>query len=230
MGGFGQRITALVSARVGLAAILLSIVLLSACAGLDEEQKDTAKGAGIGVAAGAVIGGLLGGRDGAAAGAVLGGAAGAVGGNIWSKKMEEKRRTLEQSTRGTGVEVARTSDNQLKLQVPSDISFDTGSADLKPSLRTVLDEFAKGVSSDPGLSVRVVGHTDSTGSEAVNERLSLERAASVGDYLVDRGVTRSRIDASGRGARQPLADNASADGRARNRRVEIFLREAEQAS
>ena len=153
-----------------------------------------------------------------------------MGGNIWSKKMEEKRRALEQSTRGTGVEVARTRDNQLELQVPSDISFDTGSADLKPSLRTVLVQFAEGVSNDPGLDVRVVGHTDSTGTEAVNERLSLERAESVRDYLADRGVARSRIDAAGRGARQPLADNASPEGRAKNRRVEIFLREAEKAS
>jgi outer membrane protein OmpA-like peptidoglycan-associated protein len=179
------------------------------------------------VAAGAVLGGILGGRDGAATGAVLGGIGGAIGGNIWSNKMEEKRRAMEQATQGTGIEVARTSDNQLKLQVPSDISFDTGRADLKPELRTVLDRFAQGLSDDRTLNVRVIGHTDSTGSDALNEKLSVERAGSVRDYLSDRGVNRARIEIAGRGEREPVADNATPEGRAKNRRVEIFLREPE---
>ena len=171
-----------------------------------------------------------GGRDSATTGAVLGGIAGAIGGNIWSQKMEEKRRAMEQATQGTGVEVARTSDNQLRLDVPSDISFDTGRADIKPNLRAVLDQFARGLSSDPSLHVRVVGHTDSTGSDAINNPLSVERATSVRNYLVDRGVSSRRIEAAGRGSREPVADNASEAGRARNRRVEIFLREPEQPS
>lgn len=225
-----MRIAAMDSRPIGLVTILATVVVITACANLNSEQKDTAKGAGIGVAAGAVIGGILGGRDGAVVGGALGGAAGAVGGNIWSKKMEEKRRALEQSTRGTGAAVVRTSDDRLLLQVPSDISFDFGSADLKPSLRTVLDQFALGVSNDPNLDVRVVGHTDSTGPIALNERLSLERAASVRDHLADRGVPQSRIVATGRGAREPVADNASAEGRTKNRRVEIFLREVEKTS
>lgn len=216
--------------EIGLPATLACSLFLGACATMDQEQKDTAKGAGIGAAAGAVLGGIMGGRDGATKGAVLGGVTGAVGGNIWSRKMEEKRRAMEQATQGTGVEVARTSDNQLKLNVPSDISFDTGRADIKPDLRAVLDQFAGGLSNDPNLHVRVVGHTDSTGSDAINNPLSVERATSVRNYLVDRGVDKGRIEAVGRGSREPVADNATQAGRAGNRRVEIFLREAEMQS
>ncbi|MDE2502884.1 MAG: OmpA family protein [Burkholderiales bacterium] len=208
-----------------LPAILAASLLLSGCANMREEQKGTAQGAGVGAVAGAVLGGLVGGRNGAQTGALLGGAAGAVGGNIWSKKMEQKRLAMEQATQGTGVQVARTADNQLKLQVPSDISFDVGRADLKPNLRSVLDSFAQGLSSDPSLRVNIVGHTDSTGSDAVNDRLSLERADSVRNYLVDRGVAAGRIETAGRGSHQPVADNATEAGRAQNRRVEIFLRD-----
>ncbi|MDE2371989.1 MAG: OmpA family protein [Burkholderiales bacterium] len=208
-----------------LPAILAVSLALGACANMSEEQKGTAQGAGVGAVAGAVLGGIVGGRNGAQTGALLGGAAGAVGGNIWSKKMEEKRRAMEQATQGTGVEVARTADNQLKLQVPSDISFDVGRADLKPSLRGVLDSFAQGLASDPSLHVSVVGHTDSTGTDAINDRLSLERADSVRDYLVDHGVAAARIQTAGRGSHQPVADNATEAGRAQNRRVEIFLRD-----
>jgi outer membrane protein OmpA-like peptidoglycan-associated protein len=114
--------------------------------------------------------------------------------------------------------------------VPSDISFDTGRADLKPELRTVLDQFAQGLGEDPTLNVRVVGHTDSTGSDALNERLSVERADSVREYLSDRGVDRARIETAGRGEREPIADNATDAGRAKNRRVEIFLREPQRQS
>ena len=214
--------------RQALTAALAGVLALSlgACANMSGEQRGTAQGAGIGALGGAVLGGLVGGRDSATTGAVLGAAVGAIGGNIWSKKMEAKRQAMEQATQGTGVQVARTSDNQLKLQVPSDISFDTGRADLQPSLRSVLDQFAQGLSNDPGLHVRVIGHTDSTGSDAINDKLSVDRAASVRNYLEDRGVSGQRIEIAGRGSHEPVADNATAEGRARNRRVEIFLREA----
>ena len=84
-------------------------------------------------------------------------------------------------------------------------------------------QFAQGL--DPTMRVRIVGHTDSTGSDAINDPLSLDRAQSVRDYLVGRGVAASRIETLGRGKREPVADNASDSGRARNRRVEIFLRD-----
>jgi outer membrane protein OmpA-like peptidoglycan-associated protein len=124
--------------------------------------------------------------------------------------------------------VDRTADNKLKVNVPSDVSFDTGRADIRPELRPVLDQFAQGL--DSSMHVRVVGHTDSTGSDAVNDPLSVARARSVQEYLSARGVSAQRVEISGVGSRQPIADNGSAEGRARNRRVEIFLREQERPS
>jgi outer membrane protein OmpA-like peptidoglycan-associated protein len=200
---------------------------LAGCANMSEREQGTAKGAGIGAAAGAVLGAVTGNSNTAAKGAVIGGIAGAIGGNLWSKKMEDKRRAMEQATQGTGVDVTRTADNQLKLNVPSDISFDTGRADIKPDLRSVLDSFANGLRDDPTTRIRIIGHTDSTGSDAINDPLSLQRARSVKNYLADRGIADSRIEAEGRGEHEPIADNSSDAGRAKNRRVEILLREPE---
>jgi outer membrane protein OmpA-like peptidoglycan-associated protein len=200
---------------------------LAGCAKMSEREQGTAKGAGIGAAAGAVLGAVTGNSNTAAKGAVIGGIAGAIGGNLWSKKMEDKRRAMEQATQGTGVDVTRTADNQLKLNVPSDISFDTGRADIKPNLRSVLDSFANGLRDDPTTRIRIIGHTDSTGSDAINDPLSLQRARSVKNYLADRGIADSRIEAEGRGEHEPIADNSSDAGRAKNRRVEILLREPE---
>jgi outer membrane protein OmpA-like peptidoglycan-associated protein len=90
-------------------------------------------------------------------------------------------------------------------------------------MRPVLDEFAKGL--DPNMQVRVVGHTDATGSDAINNPLSVRRAEAVRDYISTKGVAGTRVATEGHGAREPVADNASVAGRAQNRRVEIFLRE-----
>lgn len=215
--------------RTLLISALSSAVLISGCANMDETQRGTAQGAAIGAVAGAVIGQVAG--KNAAAGAAIGGIAGAVAGNVWSKRMQAQREAMEQATRGTDVEVTRTADNQLKVNIPNDISFATGSAAIKPELRSVLETFANGLSRDSaGMHVRIVGHTDSTGSEAVNNPLSRERAESVKNFLVDRGVPSSRVETVGRGEREPVASNETAEGRARNRRVEIFLREPEQKS
>ena len=210
-------------------ALVLALMLalgLAGCANLSAEQQGTAQGAGIGAAAGAVLSSITGGNAGT--GAVIGAALGAIGGNLWSKKMVEKQQAMERATAGTGIEVSRTPDNQLKVQVPSDISFAVGRADLQAALRPVLDQFASGL--DPNTVVRIVGHTDSTGSDAINDPLSLARARTVRDYLQDRGVPTGRLAITGRGAREPMADNSSDAGRARNRRVEIYLREPEARS
>lgn len=205
------------------AATAALLLLASGCESMSERQRGTATGAGIGAIAGAVIGSATGGKAGT--GAAVGAAVGAVAGNLWSKRMEDKRREMERATAGTGVEVVRTADNQLKLEVPSDISFAVNSAAIEPRLRPVLDAFAGGLGSEPQMRVRVVGHTDNTGSDAINDPLSLRRAESVRDYLSDRGVAAGRIEVSGRGSREPVATNDTAEGRAKNRRVEIFLRD-----
>lgn len=209
-----------------IAAVSSVVVLLAACANMTDEQRRTGTGAAIGAVAGAAISSSTGGKAGT--GALIGGVLGAVAGNVWSRHMEEQKRAMEQATQGTGVEVTRTADNQLKLNVPADVSFDVGRADIKPQLRNVLDQFANGLKTQPNTLVRIVGHTDSTGSDAVNNPLSRERAEAVKSYLEDRGVSGARIETAGRGSHEPIADNSSAAGRAQNRRVEIFLREPQQ--
>ena len=204
----------------GVAAAAL---LMAGCADMSPRQQGTAQGAGIGAVAGAVLGAVTGGKAGT--GAVIGGALGAVAGNVWSKRQEDRRVALEQATRGTGVEVSRTPDNQLKLNIPNDVSFDVNSATIRPAMRGVLDPFAAALRDDPNARVMIVGHTDNTGPDSVNNPLSLERARSVHDYLISRGVSASHMQTAGRGEREPVADNTTESGRARNRRVEIYLRE-----
>ena len=204
-------------------AVALTGTLMVGCSSMSERERGTAQGAAVGVAAGAVIGAATGGNAGR--GAVLGGAVGAIAGNLWSKRMEDKREALARASAGTGIEVQRTDDNRLRVSVPSDFSFDTGRADIKPAMRPVLDEMARNL--DPGVRLWVVGHTDSTGSDATNQSLSMERAQAVRGYLVGRGVASSRIQVDGRGEREPVARNDTEAGRAQNRRVEVLL--AEQA-
>ncbi len=211
--------------RSMVAAFTAALLLLGGCAdmNLSKTQRDSAIGAGVGAVAGAVIGGDV-------KGAVIGGALGGAGGYVWSKHMADKKAAMERATQGTGVAVTQTADNQLKLQIPSDVSFDTGRSDIKSNLRPILDQFASGLSSQPNTEVRIIGHTDNVGSDAVNDPLSLQRAQSTRDYLAARGVSPSRVSIEGRGEREPIATNATADGRAQNRRVEIFLAERAAAA
>src|SRR2546425_4209301 len=175
--------------RIAPLAIVAAALAVSSCSNMSAREKGGATGAAVGAATGAVISSATGGKAGT--GAVVGGALGAVAGNLWSKRQEERRVAMEQATRGTGVEVSRTADNQLKLNVPSDVSFDVNSAAIKPQMRTVLDRFAQTLQGDPNARVQVIGHTDSTGSNAVNDPLSVDRAQSVRDYLAAHGVSPS---------------------------------------
>ena len=202
--------------RTGVLALAAVLAFTAGCSSMSERERGTAQGAGVGAVAGAVIGSVTGGNAGRSA--AIGGVVGAVAGPL-----EDKREALARASQGTGVEVARTSDNRLKLNVPSDVSFDTGRADIKPQMRPVLDEIGRNL--DPNVLVTVVGHTDSTGSDAINDPLSRDRALAVRDYLSARGVSASRMRVDGRGAREPVASNDTEAGRAANRRVEIFLSE-----
>ena len=204
----------------GVAAVVL---LATGCADMSDTQRRTATGAGVGALAGAVLGSATGGHAGT--GAVVGAGVGALGTYIWSQNMERQKREMEQATRGTGIAVSQTQDNQLKLDIPSDISFAVGRADIQPNFAPVLDRFAEGLRAHPETDVRIVGHTDNTGSDAVNEPLSVNRASSTRSYLMNRGVDGRRISVEGMGERQPIATNATAEGRSRNRRVEIFVGE-----
>ncbi|WP_298932638.1 OmpA family protein [uncultured Ramlibacter sp.] len=209
-----------ISHRRALVAVFTAVALAAAgCA--DMNLTPTQKSTAIGTGAGLVVGGLIDGGKGAA----IGGLVGAAGGYAWSKYMQDKKTTMEKVVVGTGVSVTQTPDNQLKLNIPSDVSFDTGRADIKSNLRPILDQFASGLQGQAQTDVRIIGHTDSTGSDAVNNPLSMQRAQATRDYLAARGVDPARIQIAGRGEHEPIADNTTDAGRARNRRVEIYLGE-----
>ena len=216
--------------KLVLSTLALSLAL-SGCATMDETQRGTATGAAVGAGLGAVLGAATGGGGGrrAAIGAAIGAAAGGVAGNVWSKRMQEQKRQMEQATQGTGVQVSQTADNRLKLEIPSDISFATGSANISPAFRPVLDRFASSLNQNPGTTVSIIGHTDNTGSDAINDPLSVNRAAQTRNYLVDRGVAANRFSIDGRGSHEPIVSNDSAANRARNRRVEIYVAEQQPA-
>ena len=213
---------------ISLTAVTFAASGLVGCANMSETQRDTGTGAALGAVAGGLLGAVTaGGNRGksAATGAAIGAAIGAGGGYLWSQNMQKQKAEMEQATAGTGIGVSQTADNQLKLDIPSDVSFDTGRYDIKANMRPVLDNLANGLNQHPITTITIVGHTDSTGSDAVNNPLSINRASAVRDYLVARGVAGQRIAIEGRGARQPIADNSTPSGRAMNRRVEIFVAE-----
>jgi outer membrane protein OmpA-like peptidoglycan-associated protein len=209
---------------------LAATLAFTGCANMSETQRGTATGAGVGAGLGAILGATTSGGGGsrAATGAALGGIAGAVAGNIWSKKMEKQKQEMEQATQGTGVQVSQTADNRLKLDIPSDISFDTGRSDIRPNFRPILDKFAASLVENPSSMVTIVGHTDNTGTDAINNPLSIDRAARTRDYLTTRGVAPARFSIDGRGSHEPVASNDTSAGRAQNRRVEIYVAEPQR--
>lgn len=213
---------------ITLTCAALALSILSGCANMSETQQGTAKGAGIGALAGAVLGAATNGSKGAAKGAVIGGALGAGGGYLWSKKMQDQKVAMEQATAGTGVAVSQTADNRLKLDIPSDISFAVGRSAITSNFAPILTQFASSLNQNPITTVTIIGHTDSTGSDAINNPLSVDRANAARDYLVGRGVAFQRIATDGRGSREPIASNSTEQGRAKNRRVEIYVAEPAQ--
>jgi outer membrane protein OmpA-like peptidoglycan-associated protein len=207
------------------------VLVLGGCAGMDQSQRNraqgTAIGTGVGAASGAAIGALAG--D-AGIGAAIGAGVGALGGYVWSNRMEKQKQQMEAATEGTDVSVTQTDDNRLKLNIPSDISFDTGRSDIKPEMYPVLNTLADGLKKNPTTHVSIIGHTDDTGNDRINNPLSVNRAASTRDYLVSRGIQINRISIDGHGSRNPIAANDTPEHRAMNRRVEIFVKEPQQQS
>lgn len=201
-----------------LASLAVAGALLGGCA--NPQQTNTAVGTGTGAALGAGIGALAGNRTGAIVGGTLGAAAGGIVGYNWSAIKSR----ISGAAAGTGTQVTEQQDGSLKVNIPSSISFDTNQYTIKPTFTPVLDQVAQTLVQHPELIAQVVGHTDSTGSPAYNQTLSVNRAQSVANYLAQHGVASSRLAAEGRGQNQPVADNSTEAGRAQNRRVEIFLR------
>ncbi|HWW07759.1 OmpA family protein [Collimonas sp.] len=211
-----------------IGALALAVTMATAgCADMSETQRGTAMGAGAGAVLGGLVGGIAGpgGAGRTAAGAAIGAAIGAVGGNIWSKHMQDQKMAMERATAGTNVQVTQTADNRLKVNVPADTGFATGRADINPALRPILDQLASSLAQNPAALIEVYGHTDSTGTDAINGPLSRQRAQNVSSYLSSRGIAPNRITMDGLGSSQPLVANDTASNRAMNRRVEIYTRE-----
>lgn len=214
-----------------LAACMLGAVALSACTTTDPYTGQVVRNnTGTGAIAGALGGAALGyltntnrseqGRKNALIGAGIGALAGAGVGNYMDRQQAELRRELA----GSGVEVQRQGDN-IVLQMPSDVTFGVDRSDIQPQFYGALDDVARSLNKYPQTLVDIVGHADSTGRAEYNQNLSERRALSVADYLTGRGgVLRDRLYVEGRGSTQPIADNATEAGRAKNRRVEIVLK------
>jgi outer membrane protein OmpA-like peptidoglycan-associated protein len=177
-------------------------------------------GTAAGAIAGAGLGTIAGGDDkrNAAIGAVVGGIAGAAVGGY----MDEQQRKLEEATAGTGIEVDRVGD-QIQLTMPSNVTFAVNSATIQPGFFKALDDVSATLVQYNDTSVDIIGHASSDGDDAYNMTLSQQRAQSVRSYLISKGTESVRINAIGMGETQPIADNATAEGRAANRRVEILL-------
>ncbi len=215
--------------KILLSTTALTILLTGCAGGMSDSQRTTGIGAGVGALSGVLIGAVTGGSGRAlGTGAALGAGAGALGGYLWSQRMEAQKREMEAATKGTGIGVSQTANNELKLAIPSDVSFDTGRAAIKPNFAPILSQFSNGLRNNPNAEVRIIGYTDNTGSDAINNPLSVDRAESTRDYMIGRGVPAGAIRVEGRGSREPVADNGSAAGRAQNRRVEIFVGERPQ--
>ncbi len=200
--------------------ILGGAMVLSSC-GASNTVKGGGIGAGAGAAVGAGVGAIAGGGKGAAwgagIGAVIGGAAGAIIGN----KMDKQAAELEQIE---GAQVEKVNEGEaIKVTFESGILFATNSSTLNTASRSSLDKFATSLLNNPDTDVKIYGHTDSTGSDAINDPLSERRAESVYNYLVSKGVTGNRMQSQGFGSNQPVADNSTVSGRAQNRRVEVYI-------
>jgi len=207
--------------------VLLSIIAFTGCASVDQQGNNqgsnkTGKGAGIGAVAGAVLGAAASSKSdrgrGAITGAVLGAAVGGGVGHYMDKQEKELREKLKDS----GVQVDRQGDN-LNLIMPGNITFAVNKSDIRPDFYSVLNSVAQALREYDQTTVRISGYTDSTGALSLNQRLSEDRANSVRTYLLAQGIASGRIDSAGYGPANPIASNASEEGRQANRRVEIKL-------
>ena len=207
-----------------------SLLSVSACVTDPNTGQKKVSRTAIGGVGGAVIGGLLGGVIGGKTGRIIGAGIGGVGGAVVGYKMDQQIKELKEQTAGSGVDVTETDGgNAILVNLPDGVTFDVGSSTLKPAFRTTLNQVATSLQQYPSSLIDVYGHTDSTGSDAFNQTLSESRARTVAGYLVSQGVGSARVRSQGFGETMPVASNDTADGRARNRRVEIKIVPVTQA-
>ena len=218
----GSKTRNSIFAIAGIAAILSGCETLDPYTGESETSKAT-KGALIGAAAG-VVAGLMSGDDAVERRqhALIGAGIGALAGGAVGNYMDRQEAKLRAELQGTGVSVTRIGDN-ITLNMPGNVTFDTDSAALRPQFFGVLNSVGKVLTEYDKTVVEVAGHTDSTGSDSHNMALSQRRANTVGEYLYTQGIMDQRIMTVGMGEHHPIADNSTAEGRQLNRRVEITL-------
>lgn len=198
-------------------ALSVSAMAFSGCDSLTNTQK----GAGIGAGAGAVLGGIIGKKAGnTAVGAIIGAAVGGTAGGFIGKRMDKQAAEIQ--TAIPNAEVIREGEGII-VKFDSGILFDFDKFALKDAAKTNIQSLASSLNQYPGTDIKVIGHTDSRGTEQYNMGLSEKRAAAVKAYAVSQGVPASRLITVGKGFAEPIGDNATEAGRAENRRVEIVI-------
>jgi len=206
------------------ALFISSALMLTSCESI-QNANNTQKGAAIGTASGAVIGGILGNNIGkgknAALGAVLGGIVGGVAGGVIGNKMDKQAKDIKEALPGAQVE--RVNEGIKITLSENTVNFDFNSAALTTVSKSNLDKLAGVMVQYPDTNINVYGHTDSKGTDEYNLTLSQKRANSVIDYLVSKGIARTRLNAMGMGEKDPIATNETEAGRAQNRRVEFAI-------
>lgn len=201
---------------------IISLLTLTACA-TDDPHKRAKIGAAVGAAAGAVLGNQTNDDEGAVKGAAAGAVVGGLIGNYMDKQQAELEAKLAAEQAANEVTLARVEEDTLRVDLNSEVTFDTNSASINSGFGETLAKLGNVISEYDKSNVRIIGHTDSTGSESYNQSLSERRANSVSDFLSSQGVSVVRINTEGRGEYEPRADNNTPEGRQINRRVEIFL-------
>jgi len=209
------------------------IISLLLCVGMIVSCNNTQKGAGIGAGGGAVLGGIIGAIAGnTAVGAVIGGAVGAGAGAIIGNRMDKAKKEAQKAMQNTAQVETVTDSNGLeavKVTFDSGILFATGKADLSTASKNSLAKFATVLNNNKDCDVTIIGHTDNTGSDAINQPLSVSRANSVSSYLLSCGVSSAQLKSvEGQGSTNPVADNSTAEGRKLNRRVEVYMYASEK--
>ena len=201
------------------------VIIVPGCSSMSKLAEGTLVGSGIGATVGAAAGAIAG-KDGksTAIGAAIGTAVGAAAGAIIGKKMDKKAEELA-AIEAAQVETVEDANGleAIKVTFDSGILFATNKADLNATSKESLKEFAAKMVDLPDTDITIYGHTDNTGSDAVNERLSLQRAESVEKYLNSCGISTERMTAEGKSYTMPVASNETKEGRAQNRRVEIYI-------
>jgi len=207
---------------VGVAAALL----IAGCTTVDpvtgeRTMNRTATGAIIGAIGGAAAGTLAGGDD--RRNALIGAGIGALAGTAIGNYMDRQEQNLRERLAGSGVGVTRVNERQILLNFPADLTFDFNRDAVKSQFVPTLQQVGGVLSQYPQTTVDVYGHADSVGSDTYNQDLSERRAMNVGSVLAQSGVIRQRLVVTGFGESRPVADNATDYGRARNRRVEVYI-------